>query len=267
MPKLSIITINYNDVLGLKRTLESVTGQSYSNFEYIVIDGGSTDGSKELLEKYTDKISYWVSEPDRGIYHAMNKGIEKASGEYLLFMNSGDLFYDSEVLRENIDSIKNFDLIYFDTLIIDENKEYVKVFRSDLSIDYLFNDTIPHQGTFIKKTLFQIVGLYDENLKIVSDWKFFLLALIKHNCSYNKIEKTLSIFYLGGISSKAENITLNDFERNSVIESEFPMIKALHDENVNINNVLNFLKNKLYLYKLSRKYRLLKFFGLINQLP
>jgi glycosyltransferase involved in cell wall biosynthesis len=122
LPKLSIITINYNDVLGLKRTLESVTGQIYSNFEYIVINGGSTDGSKELLEKYTDKISYWVSEPDQGIYHAMNKGIEKASGEYLLFMNSGDLFYNSGILKEVVDHISKYDLIYFDILIRDGNK-------------------------------------------------------------------------------------------------------------------------------------------------
>jgi glycosyltransferase involved in cell wall biosynthesis len=132
LPKLSIITINYNDVLGLKRTLESVTGQIYSNFEYIVINGGSTDGSKELLEKYTDKISYWVSEPDQGIYHAMNKGIEKASGEYLLFMNSGDLFYNSGILKEVVDHISKYDLIYFDILIRDGNKEYPKVFPKNL---------------------------------------------------------------------------------------------------------------------------------------
>jgi glycosyltransferase involved in cell wall biosynthesis len=267
MIKISIITINYNNLIGLKRTLESVTGQSYSNFEYIVIDGGSTDGSKELLEKYADKISYWVSEPDRGIYHAMNKGIEKASGEYLLFMNSGDLFYGNEVLRENIDAIKNVDLIYFDTLIIDENKEYVKVFRSDLSIDYLFNDTIPHQGTFIKKTLFQIVGLYDESLRIVSDWKFFLLALIKYNCSYKKIEKILSIYYLGGMSSKKENQSLNNSERNLVLATEFPMINNLLDNFSKVNRDYKMLCKNLSLYKLSRKYKVLRYFNLINELP
>ena len=132
MSILSIITINYNNVLGLKRTLESVTGQSYSNFEYIVIDGGSTDGSKEHILKYSDKISYWISEPDRGIYHAMNKGIAKASGEYLLFMNSGDLFYNNFILNEVIDDISKYDLIYFDILIRDGNKEYPKVSPKNL---------------------------------------------------------------------------------------------------------------------------------------
>lgn len=267
MPKLSIITINYNDVIGLQRTLDSVTGQSYSEFEYIIIDGGSTDGSKELIEKYTDKITYWVSEPDRGIYHAMNKGIEKANGEYLLFMNSGDLFYNTDILKENINFLTDFDLIYFDTLIIDDDKQYVKVFKSDLSIDYLFNDTIPHQGTFIKKSLFSKVGLYDETLKIVSDWKFFLLALIKQNCSYKKIETILSIYYLGGMSSMPENEGLNNSERNLVLTTEFPMIKNLLDDSLKVNRDYNMLCNNLNLYKLSRKYKFLKYFNLVNELP
>ena len=132
MQKLSIITINYNNFEGLNRTLKSVINQNLKNFEYIVIDGGSTDGSKELIEKYADKISYWVSEPDRGIYHAMNKGIVKASGEYLLFMNSGDLFYNNFILNEVIDDISKYDLIYFDILIRDGNKEYPKVSPKNL---------------------------------------------------------------------------------------------------------------------------------------
>ena len=88
MPKLSIITINYNNLEGLKKTFESVFMQTYQDFEYIVIDGGSTDGSKEYIAENTDKINHWVSEPDKGVYHAMNKGIVKASGEYLLFIKT-----------------------------------------------------------------------------------------------------------------------------------------------------------------------------------
>ncbi len=267
MSKLSIITINFNDAEGLQRTLESVINQSYTDFEYIVIDGGSSDNSKKLLEKHSDKISYWVSEPDKGIYNAMNKGIAKANGEYLLFMNSGDILLNHKTIEENIDFVRDYDLIYFNTFLKDEDQEFVKVYSSDLSINYLINDTIPHQGTFIKKSLFNIVGIYDETLRIVSDWKFFLLALIRYNCTYKKIEKTLSVFYLGGISSKAENKNLNHSERKKVLETEFPMIKSLYDQHSRINNEYITITNKLIDYKLSRKYRLLKYFKLVNELP
>jgi glycosyltransferase involved in cell wall biosynthesis len=267
MLKLSIITINFNDSEGLQRTLKSVINQSYTEFEYIVIDGGSSDESPNLIKKYSDKISFWVSEPDSGIYNAMNKGIARANGEYLLFLNSGDVLLNCKTLEENIEFVRDFDLVYFNTFLKDEEKEFVKTYSADLSIDYLINDTIPHQGTFIKKSLFSIIGMYDETFRIVSDWKFFLLALIRYNCTYKKIEKTLSVFYLGGISSKAENKNLNDSERNKVLETEFPMIKNLYEQNSRINNEYNSLINKLKDYKLSRKYRLLKYFKLVNALP
>ena len=96
--KYSIITINYNNKDGLEKTILSVINQTCQDFEYIIIDGGSTDGSVDVIKKYADRIDYWVSEPDKGIYNAMNKGIIKAKGEYLNFMNSGDCFYDNEVL-------------------------------------------------------------------------------------------------------------------------------------------------------------------------
>ena len=102
--KLSIITINYNNRDGLQKTIDSVVSQTYKNFEWIIIDGGSTDGSKELIEQYQDHCAYWCSEPDKGIYNAMNKGIEKAIGDYSLFLNSGDRLHDDTV----IDKIVSF---------------------------------------------------------------------------------------------------------------------------------------------------------------
>ena len=97
-PLISVITINFNERVGLERTFESVFNQTFQDFEYIVIDGGSNDGSKELIEENTEKISYWISEPDKGIYNAMNKGISVAKGDYLLFLNSGDILYKNDVL-------------------------------------------------------------------------------------------------------------------------------------------------------------------------
>ena len=111
-PKLSIITINLNNAAGLRKTIESVVNQTFTDYEYLIIDGGSTDGSVEVIKEFADKITYWVSEPDKGIYNAMNKGILKARGEYLQFLNSGDWLVDNEVLFR-VFSLNHFeDILY-----------------------------------------------------------------------------------------------------------------------------------------------------------
>ncbi|HEY6142821.1 MAG TPA: glycosyltransferase family 2 protein [Flavobacterium sp.] len=204
MPKISIITINYNNLVGLKRTVDSVVNQTWQEFEYIVIDGGSTDDSATYIESQSEHIDYWVSEPDKGIYNAMNKGIAKATGEYLLFLNSGDHLYDYEVLKNGFHYLSNFDLISFDMIVVGENKNKLFFIPKELRFSDLFFHTLPHPSTFIKKKLFDYVGLYDENLKIVSDWKFFILALFKFKCSYVKVNEILSCFYTGGISSQID---------------------------------------------------------------
>jgi glycosyltransferase involved in cell wall biosynthesis len=201
-PKVSIITINYNNLEGLKRTVESVVNQTWQEFEYIIIDGGSTDGSAEYIESQSEHINYWISEPDKGIYNAMNKGIAQATGEYLLFLNSGDHFYCNTVLQENIEHLQKHDLIYFNIEVAGAISSEIVSYPDKLRFSDLCFGTLCHQSTFIKNTLFHTVGLYDENLKIASDWKFFILALFNYHCSYVKIDKTVSTFYLGGISSQ-----------------------------------------------------------------
>ena len=109
--KYSIITINYNNADGLRRTIESVVSQTYADYEYLIIDGGSTDGSVNAIKEYEDKISYWVSEKDGGIYNAMNKGVKVAHGEYLIFMNSGDVFYNDRVIERIESSQRTDDII------------------------------------------------------------------------------------------------------------------------------------------------------------
>jgi glycosyltransferase involved in cell wall biosynthesis len=215
--KLSIITINYNNLEGLKKTLTSIVNQTCKEFEYIVIDGGSTDGSKAFIESHSDIIDYWVSEPDNGIYNAMNKGILKASGEYVLFLNSGDHFFDNDVLNKNIQYIQKYDLIYFDLQMISASSTKIASYPDNLRFSDLYFGSLPHPATFIKKTLFEKVGCYDENLKIVSDWKFFIVALFKYHCTYIKINGTLTTFYADGISSKKDNL----LERNQVLNDCF----------------------------------------------
>ena len=224
--KLSIITINYNNLEGLKKTVESVVNQTWKAFEYIVIDGGSIDGSAAFIESQSETIDYWVSEPDQGIYNAMNKGIAKASGEYLLFLNSGDHFYTTHILTENHQHLKNFDLIYFDLIHVGTTFSKVVSYPSKLIFSDLFFDTLPHQATFIKKKMFDDFGLYDESLKIVSDWKFFILALFKQHCSYHKVNTTLVVFYLDGLSSSIDYSA----ENSQVLQSNFPAFYADYKE-------------------------------------
>ncbi|MFV5692442.1 glycosyltransferase family 2 protein [Flavobacterium sp. LT1R49] len=217
MPKLSIITINYNNLEGLKRTVESVVNQTWKEFEYIVIDGSSTDGSAAYLESQSDIIDYWVSEPDNGIYNAMNKGFMKATGEYLLFLNSGDHFYSDNVLQKNHKFLVEKDLVYFNLNFVDKANSRISKYPERLAFSHFIHGSLPHPATFIKKQLFEIVGPYDEGFEIISDWKFFILALFKYNCSYYKVEETLTTFYLDGISSKFD---FSD-ERNKVLKEYF----------------------------------------------
>lgn len=183
--KYSIITINYNNCDGLRRTIESVVNQTCQDFEYIVIDGGSTDGSVEVIKEYADQIDYWVSESDKGIYNAMNKGILQAHGEYLNFMNSGDCFYDKDVLR-HIQKDCTEDFFIGMIVNVGEHNEIISynVKAKQMTMFHFFLSTLPHQGCFIKRKMFDKYGMYDENLNIVADWKFFMDCIVGKNCTY-----------------------------------------------------------------------------------
>ena len=222
MPKVSIITINFNNLEGLQRTVESVVNQTWQEFEYIVIDGGSTDGSKEYLECQKDRIDYWVSEKDSGIYNAMNKGIAIATGEYLLFLNSGDNLINDFVLEKNNHYLSIKDIIYFGLQFKDEVRSLDCFYPKKLSFSFFIHDTLPHPATFIRKSIFEKVsGLYDENLKIVSDWKFFIESICRYNVSYMGVDVILSTFYEDGISSDCRNKDLIEFERVQVLKNNF----------------------------------------------
>ena len=216
---ISIITINYNNKNGLERTFHSIFNQTFKNFEYIVIDGDSNDGSKELIESKKKYINFYVSESDKGIYNAMNKGIKQSKGEYLLFINSGDELYNHSILENNYKDIHTEDLIYFDILQVFKDSTNIHYFPNTLSPDVFIKGTIGHSSTFIKKQLFDKTGLYDENLKIVSDWKFFIFAVIRYKCTYKKIDGILSKFHMDGISSIDQKLVRN--ERNKILNEYF----------------------------------------------
>ncbi|MBF2708228.1 glycosyltransferase family 2 protein [Flavobacterium soyangense] len=256
--KLSIITINYNNLEGLQRTIESVLNQTWKEFEYIVIDGGSTDGSAAYIESQSENIDYWVTEQDNGIYNAMNKGILKATGEYLLFLNSGDCFFSQTVLQENYNLIVNNDLIYFDLQVIGTTETFIKKYPDELLFSYFINDTLPHPATFIKASLFDKIGLYDESLKIVSDWKFFIESICKFNCSYLRIDETLSTFYLDGLSSDPQNKVLIFEEKQNFLKSDFQAFIQDRDELFELKTIISNLRK-------SRKIKILVKFGILNK--
>lgn len=231
--KISVITINYNNCDGLRKTIESVVNQTYKSVEYIIIDGGSTDGSLEAIKEYADKIGYWVSEADNGCYHAMNKGIKVATGEYVIFMNSGDYFYSNEIIADFVATNPTEDVLCGDMFL---SLGCVNVVPEKLTFRYLFEGNLPHQACFIK-TAVQKQYPYNENLKIVSDWEFFLKTLILNNGSYRKINKIISFFDFNGISSSNQELHLK--ERNFIIQNLFPD-RILED--YRLNSTLDFRK-------------------------
>ena len=215
--KYSIITVNYNNRDGLRKTIESVIHQSCKDFEYIIIDGGSTDGSVDVIKEYDGQIDYWVSEPDKGIYNAMNKGIKKATGEYLNFMNSGDCFYDHDVLKNTMPYL-TADIVH-GRLFYYNRRERSVYLKGEPNMQHFLDNTLNHQSSFIARKLFDN-SLYDENYKIVSDWKFFMEKLILQNCSFISIPVRVGLFEEGGISESAS--LLDAKERKEVLEQLFP---------------------------------------------
>lgn len=215
----SVITINYNNKEGLRRTIKSVIAQTSSNYEFIVIDGGSTDGSLDVITEYTKYLSYWVSERDNGIYHAMNKGIVQAHGDYCIFMNSGDCFYEDTVL-ETIERSNLFEDIIIGKVYVEKQGVIISPFpKGELTFYHLYSGSIPHQGSFIRTDLLKKYP-YDEALKISSDWKFFVQTMILDNCSVRFVDRYVAIYDLGGLSTNNPNLMRQ--EKENVLLNLFP---------------------------------------------
>ncbi|MFW5886823.1 MAG: glycosyltransferase family 2 protein [Bacteroidota bacterium] len=224
--KLSIITINLNNKPGLEKTLQSVFSQSFRDFEYIVIDGASIDGSVEIIKRNEDKLNYWLSENDTGIYNAMNKGIKVAKGNYCLFLNSGDYFCSETVLEDAFKIDFKEDIVYGVQIVV-VNEAIKKSNFLDpqyITLQSFINSTLPHQCTFIKRLLFEKIGLYNEQNQIVSDWEFNLKALFIYNCSLRKIPVSISLFDTKGISNNESFSAKHQKEKEEALKRVFPRI-------------------------------------------
>lgn len=210
-PKLSIITINLNNASGLRKTMESVKAQSFRDFEWIVIDGGSSDESVELITHYGDMVDFWVSEPDKGIYNAMNKGIKAAHGHYLQFLNSGDCLCDGEALSAVFSVSRMSDILFGNCNLVKDDKIIEERKYPDImSLKEILDINIVHNCMFFKRNLFE-KELYDEQLYISSDFKF-LLKKVLQNCSIEHVNRTIVGYDVTGVSSKSFSILLQEKE-------------------------------------------------------
>lgn len=225
MKQISIITINRNNKEGLFRTINSVVSQTFLEYEYIVIDGASSDGSVGILKQFKDKIDYWISESDTGIYNAMNKGIQKAKSEYCIFMNSGDCFCHDNVLKEIFLHNLYGDIICGNALFEQSENHKKRIVYSpnnNFRASDIILSSLPHQSTLIKTKLFHEIHLYNESYSIFSDWAFVLEMIFIHNKKYQNINVLISRCDTTGISSNPKNAPLMELEYFSVLRDILP---------------------------------------------
>ena len=264
MTKLSIITINYNNASGLRKTMESVLSQTSKDFEYIVIDGAAPQPPKggvsdrAVIESYVNSVEGqengymrcsflssargrrvgggFFSEPDNGIYHAMNKGICMAQGEYIHFLNSGDWLVDEHVVEDMLNFLNPLtpspsprgeglgvrcDVLIGNVIAVrPDGKVRYKKYNPDVSLYTFYRGTIEHTSAYIRRDLFDKYGLYDENLKIVSDWKWYLQVVGLNKASVQFTDRFVTCFDTSGISST--NLQLDKSERRRVLEELLP---------------------------------------------
>lgn len=240
-------------------TIESVINQTADSIEYIVVDGGSTDGSKEVIRSYQDKITYWVSEPDRGIYHAMNKGIRRASGEYCQFLNSGDYLAGADVTERMLTNTPDCSILYGNEIRYVNGK--VKVEKSyagrQITLLDMYRSTIFHSSAYIKRALFDKYGFYDEELKIVSDWKFYLITVGLNNEKILYRDIDLVWFDMNGISNS--NTSLDKIERELVLKQILPKSIWVDYQEFSIDTMIirRFKKNTFTWFFILNLYRIL----------
>lgn len=224
--KLSIITINLNNGDGLKKTIESVKNQTFTNYEFLIIDGGSKDESIDIIKQNQDCITYWISEPDKGIYNAMNKGISAAKGDYCYFLNSGDYLYSADTL-DKIFETNGEECNFICGNFITDKQGHQQKFTDyknrnwSFSLYDIFSGFIAHQAFFIKRSMFDKYGLYDESLRIMSDWKHFFIAIgiNNENIAYKDVD--IVVYDMDGLSSHIGGKVIND-EKTKVAKQELP---------------------------------------------
>ena len=251
--KLSIITINYNNAAGLKKTLDSVAEQTCTDFEHIIVDGASTDDSVNIIQEYEQTLDYnlsplssrliWLSEPDTGIYNAMNKGVRLAKGEYTLMLNSGDYLVNENVVAKIIPLLDGTDIIQGNTIEeIDDVKYRNRGYgKSDIDFFDVMKGFFLHQASFCKKELFEKYGYFDESYRIIGDTKFFMTCLGKENATFKYVDVDVANYDIHGISAE----TNGECAKRHALETQ-KMRDELYSDRLNVFFNENDKKIRLY---------------------
>lgn len=249
MPRISIITVCLNNIEGLRITRDSISEQEFRDFEWIVIDGDSHDGSKEFLYSIQNEVTF-ISEPDQGIYDAMNKGVNIAIGDYLIFLNAGDYFYNDYVLKKTNDL--NADLVIgWLNIIKDENKSknnnIKRVDNQDVRKKFLFHRSIPHQATFVRREVFEKYGLYDVSFKICGDHDFFA-RIILAGATLKYVCYPIASFPLNGLSSELNGSEVFINEIRKIRKNNFSLMYRVW------RRCIDTIEKKMHLSKVQRDF-------------
>lgn len=258
--KLSVVTINYNNAGGLQKTIDSVANQTYKEFEHIIVDGNSHDESVHIIQEYdyAQRISNqphpiirWTSEPDKGIYNAMNKGIRMSQGEYVLMLNSGDSLVDEHVMERIISELDGTDIVQGNMIEEHDGKKIQNkgYGRSEITMNDVMQGMFMHQASFCRRDLFERYGYFDDSYAIVADKKFFINCLGFHDASFKYIDFDVADFDVNGISSATEGSwhEKHEEEYKRLIDEMFsPRLKAYLEE----KDELERLKKRKWLWSI-----------------
>ena len=218
--KISIITVCYNAEKTIERTIRSVIRQDYKNIEYVVVDGESSDGTLDILDRYKTDITILVSEKDKGIYDAMNKGISLSEGAYILFLNADDYLFSPSVIENMMAAIsqyKDSDIFYGNLLMFDDKTGQAKIWKpGPVSGKLLYSSTLPHPATIYKRTIFEKLNKFDDTYKIAADYEFYVRAFTS-DANFKYLDKLVSVFSYGGVSTSGEYKKLTQDEREKTL--------------------------------------------------
>lgn len=222
--KISVITVCFNSAMVIEKTVQSVVSQSFNDFEYIIIDGGSTDETLKIIDKYKNKITKIVSEKDNGIYDAMNKGIMNASGEYIIFLNADDVFLHENVLKLAAERMTEEKALYYGDLVFLEKATGKINNRKQDNVNYIYlcGGMLFHPAIFASKRLFEKIGDFNTKYRIVADYDWIIRALVEFKASCKYLDMPITIFAEGeGASSNPQNREIHKKERLEVQQKYF----------------------------------------------
>ena len=234
--KFSIITVSYNVASTIERTLLSIYSQTYQDYEHIIVDGGSSDGTVDIIRKYEDRIAYWISEPDKGVYDAMNKAVKQAKGDWLLFLNSDDTFYSEDVLNQLASQMTSSNTIYHGNVMREPMHD---LYGGSFDRKRLCEANICHQAIFYPKSVFRKYS-YDLAYKLYADWNLNIKCMGDSDFHFRFIDITISNYNVNGLSSRRDDYRFQrDFGK--VIKDNFGLFYRAY---------LSYLRVKKNLYLL-----------------